>query len=361
MPPFSRPTDKRSPCGGAPTIGWASRTRSPSCVCSALHEDQSDLANWTRGDRRARFEQTAERHAGLSQVRRAVSEQDEVRRRAGRGHLADPSGVAGLPQTPRGGTPRRPDFAPPVLQLAPDIAYRRLKYVSDWRLVEGEPARRARRHRPWHLPPRRRRPLIGGYLRRAGVERIDDAVPIAPGAEAVPLRRVRRPGVAGQRRGCRRGDAGAGDVVERGQPGRRRPAGRVPPWTFGSDLHGPFEPIPRGGLDWGRTHGHSRHPRYRPHPDRRRRRPEARRRHHGRRARGSRPRRPRPGIFSGSGSLLDQWSMPAVGSDRRQRVPSRTARYFFALSRSCTVIRAQKLVTGVPCLCNTSVRRFLLD
>ena len=30
-------------------------------------EDQSDLANWTRGDRKARFEQTAERHAGLSQ------------------------------------------------------------------------------------------------------------------------------------------------------------------------------------------------------------------------------------------------------------------------------------------------------
>ena len=32
-----------------------------------LHEDQSDLANWTRGDRKARFEQTAERHAGLNQ------------------------------------------------------------------------------------------------------------------------------------------------------------------------------------------------------------------------------------------------------------------------------------------------------
>ena len=32
-----------------------------------LREDQSDLANWTRGDRKARFEQTAERHAGLSQ------------------------------------------------------------------------------------------------------------------------------------------------------------------------------------------------------------------------------------------------------------------------------------------------------
>ena len=32
-----------------------------------LREDQSDLANWPRGDRKARFEQTAERHAGLSQ------------------------------------------------------------------------------------------------------------------------------------------------------------------------------------------------------------------------------------------------------------------------------------------------------
>ena len=32
-----------------------------------LREDQSDLANWTRGDRKARIEQTAERHAGLSQ------------------------------------------------------------------------------------------------------------------------------------------------------------------------------------------------------------------------------------------------------------------------------------------------------
>ena len=32
-----------------------------------LREDQSDLANWTRGDRKAGFEQTVERHAGLSQ------------------------------------------------------------------------------------------------------------------------------------------------------------------------------------------------------------------------------------------------------------------------------------------------------
>ena len=32
-----------------------------------LREDQSDLVNWTRGDRKARVEQTAERHAGLNQ------------------------------------------------------------------------------------------------------------------------------------------------------------------------------------------------------------------------------------------------------------------------------------------------------
>ena len=40
-------------------------------------------------------------------VRRAVSEQDEVRRRAGRGGVADAVGAAGLPRTPRGGAPRR--------------------------------------------------------------------------------------------------------------------------------------------------------------------------------------------------------------------------------------------------------------
>ena len=35
MPPSSGPTAARSPCGGVPTTGWVSRTRSPSCVCSA--------------------------------------------------------------------------------------------------------------------------------------------------------------------------------------------------------------------------------------------------------------------------------------------------------------------------------------
>ena len=34
MPTFSKPTDARSPCGGAAVIDWVSPTRSPSCVCS---------------------------------------------------------------------------------------------------------------------------------------------------------------------------------------------------------------------------------------------------------------------------------------------------------------------------------------
>ena len=42
-------------------------------------------------------------------VRRAVSEQDEVRRRAGRGSVADAGGATGLPRTPRGGAPRPAD------------------------------------------------------------------------------------------------------------------------------------------------------------------------------------------------------------------------------------------------------------
>ena len=68
-----------------------------------LREDQSDLANWTPGDRKARFEQTAERQAGLSQFAAPFLEQDEVRGRAGREHLADAVGAAGLPRTPRRG------------------------------------------------------------------------------------------------------------------------------------------------------------------------------------------------------------------------------------------------------------------
>ena len=52
-----------------PDIGDAElRTRLLSIVPETqVREDQSALANWTWGDRQARFEQTAARHAGLSQ------------------------------------------------------------------------------------------------------------------------------------------------------------------------------------------------------------------------------------------------------------------------------------------------------
>ena len=86
-----------------------------------LREDQSDLANWTRGDRKARFEQTAERHAGLSQFAapflsrmKFVDEQGEgvsptlSALRVYREHRA--AGRRGLP-------PDAPlDFAPAALQ-----------------------------------------------------------------------------------------------------------------------------------------------------------------------------------------------------------------------------------------------------
>ena len=86
-----------------------------------LREDQSDLANWTRGDRKARFEQTAERHAGLSQFAgpflsrmKFVDEQAEGTSptlsalRAYREHRA--AGRRGVP-------PHAPlDFAPAALQ-----------------------------------------------------------------------------------------------------------------------------------------------------------------------------------------------------------------------------------------------------
>ena len=86
-----------------------------------LREDQSDLASWTRGDRKARFEQTAERHAGLNQFAapflsrmKFVDEQGEgasptlAALRAYREHRA--AGRRGLPPDVS------IDFAPPALQ-----------------------------------------------------------------------------------------------------------------------------------------------------------------------------------------------------------------------------------------------------
>ena len=52
------------PTSATPSCGFDLLSTVPE---TQLREDQSDLANWTRGDRKARFEQTAERHAGLSQ------------------------------------------------------------------------------------------------------------------------------------------------------------------------------------------------------------------------------------------------------------------------------------------------------
>ena len=86
-----------------------------------LLEDQSDLASWTRADRKARFEQTAERHAGLSRFAgpflsrmKFVDEQGEGASptlsalRAYREHRA--AGRRGVP-------PDAPlDFAPVALQ-----------------------------------------------------------------------------------------------------------------------------------------------------------------------------------------------------------------------------------------------------
>ena len=106
-----------------PDIGDAElRTRLLSIVPETqLREDQSALANWTRGDRPGalRADRRAARRA--EPVRRAVSEPDDVRRRARRGCVAHAVGGAALPRTPRGGTPRRAadaplDFAPTALQ-----------------------------------------------------------------------------------------------------------------------------------------------------------------------------------------------------------------------------------------------------
>ena len=137
-----------------------------------LREDQSDLANWTRGDRKARFEQTAERHAGLSQFAgpflsrmKFVDEQGE--------------GTSGLPRTPRGGTPRR--SAPCAARLRPGGAAaahppgRRDGPPPLGERVVPQGARRDPDRQPRHrrreetsagsrrssCPPRRRRPTAG--------------------------------------------------------------------------------------------------------------------------------------------------------------------------------------------------------
>ena len=94
--------------------GWWSRTT----ACLGAHERvrqaiNRDPASHLRppGELDARRPEGPLRADGRASrraepVRRAVSEQDEVRRRAGRGSVADAGGATGLPQTPRGGAPR---------------------------------------------------------------------------------------------------------------------------------------------------------------------------------------------------------------------------------------------------------------
>ena len=72
-----------------------------------LREDQSDLANWTRGDRKARFEQTAERHAGLSQFAAPFPSRMKFVDEQGESAATTLSALRVYPRTPRGGTPRR--------------------------------------------------------------------------------------------------------------------------------------------------------------------------------------------------------------------------------------------------------------
>ena len=86
-----------------------------------LREDQSGFSNWTRGDRRARFEQTAERHAGLSQFAGPFLSRMKFVDEQGEG--TSPT-LAALPSYRehraagrRGVPPDAPlDFAPPALQ-----------------------------------------------------------------------------------------------------------------------------------------------------------------------------------------------------------------------------------------------------
>ena len=86
-----------------------------------LREDQSDLANWTRGDRKARFEQTAERHAGLSQFAGPFLSRMKFVDEQGEGKSATLSALRAYCEHReagrRGVPPHAPlDFAPAALQ-----------------------------------------------------------------------------------------------------------------------------------------------------------------------------------------------------------------------------------------------------
>ena len=114
-----------------------------------LREDQSDLANWTRGDRKARFEADGRAARRAEPVRRAVSEQDEVRRR-------------GVP-------PDAPlDFAPAALQ--PLIRHDGVTDRRRWgERVVPQGARRDPDRQPRHRRREELRPVRGVLPARRAV------------------------------------------------------------------------------------------------------------------------------------------------------------------------------------------------
>ena len=106
----SSPSQSRRQQGGPCERAAALRPRGPAPV---LREDQSDLANWTRGDRKARFEQTAERHVGLTQFagpflsrRKFVDEQGECAHLPGRARKHAPATAVDAPDVDSPPDPR---------------------------------------------------------------------------------------------------------------------------------------------------------------------------------------------------------------------------------------------------------------
>ena len=233
-----------------PDIGDAElRTRLLSIVPETqVREDQSALANWTRGDRQARVEQTAARHAGLRQVAAPflsrmtfVDEHAEgVSPTLSAGRLSRAHRAAGR----RGVPPDAPlDFAPTALQ--PLIHHNgetdRRRWESALFLtvhdeiqtgtlaIDG--AKHVGRFEAFFLPSAQWEPVRNAFGARTGFPRrsrpggrafehtsVGCIRPVPPGCSGHPAGRVRRRRVAAEDGPGRAPRPGA-----RGQPGRPAP------------------------------------------------------------------------------------------------------------------------------------------
>ena len=69
-----------------------------------LREDHVDLAHWTRGDRKARFEEMAGRHGAVSRFAAPFLARMGLPRRGRGKHITDARGAARVLRHPRGGT-----------------------------------------------------------------------------------------------------------------------------------------------------------------------------------------------------------------------------------------------------------------